>query len=123
MESDGGVALEQSRLVEALKPAFDRCDPAAVVHRLRDRRQDAREAVEVAGGAGVLERGLGVAMSLVPLRRAPVEDGDQLRLALGELAPKHVTEEPVITGPDPPARPRDQGRSPPLALFRPPGPA
>src|SRR5438034_10711961 len=100
MQGDGGVALEQSRLVEALKPAFDGRDSAAVVHRLRDRREDARDPVDVAGGAGVLERGLGISMSLVPLRRSPGEDRDQLRLALGELAPKDVAEEPVIAVPD-----------------------
>src|SRR5262249_40363688 len=100
VQCDGRVALEQRRLVETGEPSFDSRDPAAVVELLRDRREDAGDAVEVTRGAGVLDRGLGVSVRLVPLRGAPVEEWDQLRLGLRELTSEDVAKEPVEAEPD-----------------------
>src|SRR5262245_31927537 len=108
VERDGGIALEQTRLVEACKPLLDGRDAPAVVQRLGDRGEDACHPVEVAGGASVLDRGLEISVGLVPSRRAPVEEGDELRLALGELTPEDVAEEPVVAIPDTLAVERDE---------------
>ena len=47
----------------------------------------------------MLECRLGIAVQLVPVRGAPVQDGDELRLALGKLALEQVAEKVVVAVP------------------------
>src|SRR4029079_219517 len=99
LKGDTGIALEQTLMFEVRQPSFDRGDATSVIRRQCDLRDDRRHPVEIAGGQRVLERRLGIAVQLVPVRGAPVQDGDELRLALGELASEQVAEEVVVAVP------------------------
>ena len=76
------IALEQGRIFEFFQPTFDRHDPAAVVHRQRDCRDDARDAAHVASQTPVLECRLQIPVRLVPIRRATMQNRHELRLSI-----------------------------------------
>ena len=91
--------LELLHVVELAQPALHRRDPPAVVRGQRDAAQDPRRPHAVTRSTRVLERGLEVAASLVPVGGTAVQDRNQLRLVFDELAPEQFPEQVVIAVP------------------------
>ena len=93
---DGGVVLKCGASSEPCEPGFDPLAAPVVVDGERDRGQDPRGPLDVAGRLGMVERALEVAAGLEPVGRSLVEHGDELGLVLLELSAEHVAEESVV---------------------------
>ena len=110
--SDLREALELRRVVEVAQPVLDRPGTSTVVGRKRDAAQDACSPCAVAGSIRVLERGLELTPCLVPVRRAAVQDRNEVGLTLDQFAPEQLPEQLVIPVPLSPSVERDQEQVP-----------
>ncbi len=96
---DRGIPLEQRWIVEHREPALDGGHAAAPVVRKRERRDEPRELVGVAGCGRVLDRDVRLAVRLAPGGRPAIESRDELGLASLELGLEHLPEEMVVAKP------------------------
>ena len=94
--AEGGnfrVAAEERGVIELLQPALDGDDAPAPVVGQREHADQACDLVDVAGCGHVRDRGLRLAVLLVPGSRAAVQHLAELRLETIELSTERVTEE------------------------------
>ena len=85
VHGDPRVALDQVVRLEPLHPAQDGVGTSTRPDGVGDLQHEARHRVGIAGGLGVVDRGLRHPVRLAPRRGAAVELGDDLRLASPQL--------------------------------------
>ena len=96
-----GVLLDQPPHLEPAEPAHDRVDPTGAVGRQRHLDEEARGAIGVTRGLGVLECERRALVGLEPRRGPVVQARDELGLGSLQLVPEEVAQE--VVAPVPPA--------------------